>query len=198
MNRNPLQRTTGVALLVALAASAFACGGGGGNNNPPAQLVANFTASNPTPGANTLSMTGSTNGTTAFAVLVNVTTITDFFGAGFRVTFNPATATFSGISSTGSFIGTGAGTDFRATLVSPGVLSVAATRQGQVQGATAVGTQLLVTLNFTATAETPNNPFGFGAAVDRVVSTCPAPPGACADIPDATLTWSGGTMIATR
>jgi hypothetical protein len=199
MNRKRFHRTAGVALLVALAASAFACGGGGGDSNPaPGPIVATFTGSNPSPGANTLGMTGAGSGSPAFSVLVNVTSITDFFGAAFRVTFNPASASFSSFSSAGSFIGTGAGTDFRATLVSPGVLSVAATRQGQVQGITAAGTQLLITLNFTATAETASNPFGFGVAAERVVTTCPAPPAACSDVADGTLTWSGGTLSASR
>jgi len=195
MNRKPLHRTAGVALLVALAATAFACGGGGGGNPTPPPLNATFTASNPTPGANSLNMTGASSGA-MFTVNVNVTTITDFFGAGFRVTFNPATAAFNGISSDNSILPAGA--EFRGSLVGPGELTVAATLKGQVQGVTVNGTQLLVTLIFTATAETPNNPFTFGVAVDRVVTTCPAPPGACSDIPDATLNWIGGTMSASR
>jgi hypothetical protein len=143
-------------------------------------------------------MASSSNGDEAFAVAVQVTGITNFFGAGFRVTFDPSNASFQGMSSAGSFIGTGAGTDFRATLVSAGVVSVAATLQGQVQGITPAGTQLLITLNFRATAETTNEAYGFGVAADRVVSTCPAPPAACSDIPDGTLTWSGGTLTAVR
>jgi hypothetical protein len=67
-----------------------------------------------------------------------------------------------------------------------------------VAGIDITGTQLLTTLNFTATAVTSNNPFTFGTAAERVVTTCPAPPGACSDVPDASLTWSGGTMTATR
>ena len=197
MNRNPLQRTTGAAVIIAFAVSAFACGGGGGNDNPPAPLIASFTPGNATPAANTLSMAGTTAGA-AFSVQVNVTGINGFFGAGFHVNFDPATASFSGFSSNGSLLGTGAGTDFRAQLVSPGELAVVATRQGQVAGVNVGATQLLITLNFTATAVTPANALTFGTAAERLVTTCPAPPAACTDLPDASLTWSGGTMTATR
>jgi Cohesin domain len=200
MNRNSLHRTPGVALIVAFAVSAFACGGGGGggDNNPPQPLIASFTPANPNPGANTLSMTATTSGE-AFSVQVNVTGINDFFGTGFRVNFNPATASFNGFSSTGSLLGTSAAsTEFQADLVSPGEIAVAATLQGQLPGIDVAATQLLITLNFTATAVTSSNSFTFGTAAERLVTTCPAPPAACTDVPDASLTWSGGTMTATR
>ncbi len=199
MNRNLLHRTPGVALIVAFAVAAFACGGGGGGGgNPPAALIASFTPGNATPGANTLSMTATTAGA-AFSVQVNVTGINDFFGAGFRVNFDPVTASFSGFSSAGSLLGTGAGTtEFQADLVSPGEIAVAATLQGQLAGIDVAATQLLITLNFTATAVTPANQLTFGTAAERLVTTCPAPPAACTDVPDANLTWSGGTMTATR
>jgi len=127
-----------------------------------------------------------------------VTTITNFFGTGFRLTFNPASASFSGFSAAGSLLGAGAGTDFQAELVAPGEVAVAATLQGQVEGVDVAGTQLLVTLNFTATAVTSGNPFTFGIASERVVTTCPTPPAACTNVPDASLTWSGGTLTASR
>jgi cohesin domain-containing protein len=191
MNRNLL-------LIVTLAVSAFACGGGGGSNPPVQPLVASFAPANANPGANTLSMSGTTTGS-AFAVQVNVTGITDFFGAGFHVSFDPATASFSGFTPTGSVLGTNpADTEFHADLVSPGEVAVAATKKGQVQGTNVAGTQLLLTLNFTATGVTNGNAFTFGSAVERLVTTCPAPPTACTELPDNSLTWSGGTMTATR
>ena len=198
MNRKPLHRSPGVALVVALAVSAFACGGGGGGGGSTQPLVAAFAAANANPGANTLSMTGQTNGTSAFSVRVNATGIADFFGTGFRLNFDPATAAFNGFTAAGSILGSGAGTSFQAELVAPGEVAVAATLQGQVQGTDITTTQLLITLNFTATAVTSNNPFTFGVAAERLVTTCPAPPGACTDVPDANLTWSGGTMTASR
>jgi cohesin domain-containing protein len=190
MNRNLL-------LIVTLAVSAFACGGGGGSNPPVQPLVATFAPANPNPVANTLSMSGTTAGS-AFSVQVNVTGITDFFGAGFHVSFDPATASFSGFTPTGSVLGTGANTEFHADLVSPGEVAVAATLKGQIPGMTIAGSQLLITLNFTATGVTNGNAFTFGTALERLVTTCPAPPTACTELPDNSLTWSGGTMTATR
>ncbi len=58
-----------------------------------------------------------------------------------------------------------------------------------------VGTQLLITLNFQATAETANNPITFEDPRD--VQECPTQGQACNEISGA-LTWSGGSMSAAR
>ena len=68
--------------------------------------------------------------------------------------------------------------------------------QGQVAGVTATGSQLLMTLSFTATAPTSGNAFTFDTRSTREVTTCPAPPTACATPGDGTFTWSGGTLVA--
>ena len=199
-SRNP--RLLTLVLVLALGALAPACGGGGGdggggggNMNP---LSATFTPSNPTPTANTISMAGSAAGQN-FSVVVQVTGVNDFFGTGFRVTFDPATAQFVGFSSAGSFL-TGVGTFFDADVnpTNAGEVIVAATIQDQSQpaGIDVAGTATLITLNFQATNTTSNNTFAFGAS--RNVTVCPTQGGACNPGIAPTLTWSGGMMTASR
>jgi len=199
MNRIHIDRTAYFALVTLLALGALACGGGGGGGVTPlpGPLTATFTPSNSNPGAMTISMDGSASGAN-FSVRVNVTDIPDFFGTGFRVTFNPASAQFAGFTSTGSVLEGQPATDFQAQLQGGNEVWVDATLVGQVQGVNVVGTQLLLTLNFRATAATANNPFGFDTAATRVVETCPAPPAGCSDVPEAQLTWSGGSLSATN
>jgi hypothetical protein len=197
--RNP--RLLTLLLVLALGALAPACGGGGGdgggggNMNP---LSATFTPGNTNPTANTISMTGSAAGQN-FSVVVQVTGLNDFFGTGFRVTFDPATAQFVGFSSTGSFL-TGVGTAFNAVVnpTNSGEVIVSATIQdtSQPAGIDVGATATLITLNFKATNTTSNNPFAFGAS--RNVTVCPTQGGACNPGIAPTLTWSGGTMTATR
>ena len=197
----PDSRLLTLLLVLALGALAPACGGGGGdgggggNMNP---LSATFTPGNTNPAANTISMAGSAAGQN-FSVVVQVTGVNDFFGTGFRVTFDPATAQFVGFSSAGSFL-TGVGTDFRAAVnpTNSGEVIVAATIQdaSMPAGIDVGATATLITLNFQATNTTSNNPFAFGAS--RNVTVCPTQGGACNAGIAPTLMWSGGTMTATR
>lgn len=185
-------------LLVSLSALSFACGGGGGGggNGGVGPLVATFTGSNASPGANTISMAGTSAGAN-FSVQVRVTDLNQFFGTAFRVTYNPATVTFNGFSDTGTLL-TGAATDIDAVQLSAGVIGVNATFQQQVEGVDVVGTELLLTLNFTATGAVAGNAFTFDTSATREVQTCPAPPNACTMVPDGNLTWSGGTLVASN
>ena len=200
--RSHIYRLTRLALVAALATWTLACGGGGGGNvvtPPPMGLTASFTPDNANPGPNTLNMTATPTGGANFTIEINVTDITDFFGAGFRVTYDPATAQYVGFSSTGSTLvlntPVGATTDFRVDPRPGGELWIDATLQGQVQGITVPVnvTELLLTLSFSAIGATNGNAFGFDVPATRVVTTCPAPPTACSDI---AVNWSGGTMRA--
>jgi hypothetical protein len=196
-----LYRLVCVAVIMALGALMPACGGGGGGGGGNVQrpLIATFTPADPNPGPNTINMGGASSGAN-FSVRVQVTDTDDFFGAGFRVGFNTATARFVGFSSVGSLlIGQGVGTDFDAQ-INPNDASqvlVTATIQDNTQpaGIDVAGTQLLITLNFQATAETANNPITFEDPKD--VQECPIAGQACNEISGA-LTWSGGTMSAAR
>jgi hypothetical protein len=182
------------AVLLACALSLACGGGGGGAPAPPPSLTATFNPLNNNPGPMTLNMGRGASGGTAFSVLVQVTDISNFHGAAFRVNFDPATAEFTGFTSTGSFL-LGAGqTQFDAVVQVPGEVIADATLLGG-DGIDANGTNLLMTLNFRATAATGGNNFNFGIAANREVQICP-PAQACSFINDAQLVWSGGTMTA--
>jgi hypothetical protein len=199
-----IARFTSVALALTLGMLMPACGGGGGSddggNGGTNPLTARFTPANSNPGPNTLNMTASTSGAN-FTVRVNVTGINDFFGAAFDLTYNPSDVNFVSAATANSVLitqGGGVQTQFNVDESTPGVVSVSATRVGQVAGIDIAGTSELISLNFKATDTTGNNPFTFGTAAERLVETCPAPPAACSDVPDGSLTWSGGTMTASR
>lgn len=197
------ERLAAGALALILGATLVGCPAGGGGFTGDGSMLGGgrtttFTATNPTPGPLTVSMAPGATGTDTFQVRLLVTDVTRFFGAAFRVTYDPAVARFDGFDATGSFIAGAGATDFRAVPdpANPGVLLVNATLQGQLSGVDAVGSQLLLTLDFDAVATTPGSALGFGGATTRRVTTCPAPPAACTDLGDATLTWSGGTLVS--
>ena len=190
---------TSISVLVVGAMLSVACGGGGGNTVTPPGLSASWTPANANPGAMTISMgAGSASGTN-FTFPVQVTGVDDFFGAAFRVNFDPATASFSGFSAAGSVIDDGGAVVLiSATLGNAGEVLVFATRQQGSGGAYVPGvdintTSTLITLNFRALSATSANNFTFS---NREVQTCNDGLQTCDPIPDGNLTWSGGTMRA--
>ncbi len=203
MNKqNNLFRVWSVALILVLGALMPACGGGG-SSGPPAPpvgpLTARFTPSNANPGADTINMTGTSSGAN-FSIRINVTDVQDFFGAGFRVSFNPASARFVGFTPTGSFLeGLAVNTELGAVInpANNAEVLVTATIQDNTQppGVDVTGTRLLITLNFQATTTVASNPFNFVNPME--VQECPTQGGACSEI-SGMLTWSGGTMSASR
>ncbi|HXV75659.1 MAG TPA: cohesin domain-containing protein [Candidatus Polarisedimenticolaceae bacterium] len=83
-----------------LVTSLVACGGGGetsglsgGPGGGSGILAGNFTPDNPDPGANTVSIHGSSN-TNIVTLNVTVTGVTDVFGASFDVTYDPTMTEF--------------------------------------------------------------------------------------------------------
>lgn len=186
-------------LVLLVFALPLACGGGGGNRVDPPGLSVSWSPANPNPGANTISLGATSPVGANFSVPVNATDINDFFGAAFRVDFDPATAAFSGFSPAGSIIDTGGGVTVLINAVggAPGEVLVNATRQQgaggvYVPGVDVTGSQLLLTLNFRATQETAGaNSFSFSS---HEVQTCNDATETCA--PLAGVTWSGGSMTA--
>jgi len=183
-----------------LATLPLACGGGGGDPIAPPGLSVTWTPANASPGAMTLSLgTASASGAN-FTVPVQVTGISDFFGAAFRVTFDSSTAAFAGYDDSGSVIIDGTATVLiDAVLGAPGEVLINATRQQgaggvYVPGVDVVDTATLVTLSFRATQATQQpNVFAF---TNREVQTCNDATETCSAVPDANLTWSGGSMQA--
>jgi hypothetical protein len=191
-----------------------ACGGGGGNVPPGGGLItAAFTPSNPAPGVDSISMQPGTATNDTFQIVVNVTDIVDFFGAAFRIVFDSTTAEFLSFDDSTSFLHNHPDSpvvDIRAVIdpADPDSVLVVATLQqtflyipGFTFTAPNDGDQVLLILTFRATSPTAGNPFTFGIAATREVSTCEPPPmigptPACIMVADGTLTWNGGTMSA--
>ncbi len=181
-----------VAILFALAA--LSCGGGGGSGTgiPTPTLSATFTPTTTNPaGAAVFMAAGSTSGA-AFTLQVNAANITDFFGAGFRVHYDPAVATFLGSDSSGSvLIGTGVQTDFSTTVSSPGVLFVTATRVQAnpfVPGVDITAPAELISLTFQAVAATGGSAITIS---DQEVQTCDSVTETCSSV---AASWSAGTL----
>lgn len=175
-----------------------ACGGGGGGGAViPPGIVAAFVGSNPTPGAMTINMTPGTSNGSTFTILISVTGIADFYGAGFHVNFDAASASFIGASDIGSFIDVGGAiVTISASEEAPGDVFVSATRQGMVAGVTPAATDLLITLTFNADATSASNLFTFGTIDTREVRACASAVSSCPVLNESMLTWSGGTMVA--
>ena len=199
-----LFRLTCTALVLAFGMLMPACGGGGSDDGGGVTrpLIARFTPDNANPAADTIGMDGTTAGSNV-AVEIQITNINDFFGAGFRVTYDPATVSFSGFDSTGSLLDNHAGnTEINAEELDPanlGTIIVLATIQdaGQPAGLDVAGTAKLLTLNFQATTSIglPGNAIDFTGPSD--VQICPTQGQACNEV-SAQLTWEGGAITASR
>ena len=204
MNMNKQQklfRLTCVALIMAFGVLMPACGGGGssGPGNVTKPLTASFAPNNPNPVADTINLAGSAAGANV-AVAVQVTEIDDFFGAGFRVTYDPASVNFVGFDPASLLDDHAGGTDIDARELDPanrGTVVVTATIQdaGQPAGIDVVGTRTLITLNFQATTTTAANPIDFASPWD--VQICAVQGQACNEVGNQ-LDWDGGQIRATR
>jgi len=125
-----------------------------------------FSPLSPTPPAQSVTMQPCGVSGDMFSICIRVTDVTGFFGTGFHVAFQPASAVYVSNDSSRSFLReTGVSTFFNATIVSPGDLAVSATRlqngAGSVPGVNVESGDVIV-LNFRASASTAGNTFSFG------------------------------------
>lgn len=163
-------RTSRLLLSIALALAASGCGGGGGGNDGGVvgPQTASFAAADPTPPADSISLQQGTRAGLVVNVLVSATDVADFFGAGFRLTYDPSFVRFESSSSTTSFLrdapfdGPLAELQFLVDSSTPGVLNVAATRQqnqaGNAPGVDVSGTRTLLSLQFRLLLDAAGSP----------------------------------------
>jgi hypothetical protein len=123
--------------------------------------------------------------------------ISNFFGVGFRVAL-PANVRLLPGSTEGAFLSSDSppgGTNFLAVQVGNEVL-VSLTRiqpgSGFDPGIDVSGSELLATLKFRATAATT----GSMPYTNREFHTCDAGTLTCPEVPDGSLNWSGGSVVA--
>ena len=186
------------------ALSVVSVGCGGSNNNDSTTStnapIAVFTPDTPTPADGSITMLQGTTSGAAVNVRITVTQVPSFFGAAFRIDYDPAALFFNGMSSSSSFLAEGI-TDpsqlyfYADSQNSPNQIVVTATRFAPAVPVDVTTTSDLVVLNFVARL-----PILPGATVGRVDFAAPmqvcngtvAPPG-CVSIP---VTWSGGGVAA--
>lgn len=186
------------AVFVALAASSVGCGSD--ETTTTTAPVGVFTPDDPTPEPASITLLPGTTSGASVNVRVTVTDVSSFFGAGFRIAYDPTALLFGGMDSSTSFLSTGI-TDtsqlffFADATNSPGEVVITATRVFPAVPVTVTTTSDLVILNFVARLSIPP-----GAEVGRLDFADPkqacdgtvAAPG-CGAI---TVTWSGGGLSA--
>ncbi len=189
-----------IGFIVALA-MAVGCGSSNSNGTTSSGPVAAFTPDTSTPGPTTVALLSGSSSGAAVNIRVTVTGVPVFFGAAFRIKYDPTALLFNSMDTTGSFLRTGvtdADVFFMEDHVTiPGEVVLVATRVNpSVAGPVAVGaTSDLLVVNFVA-----RKAIAAAAAEGRLDFEDPkqvcdgtvAPPGCGA----VTVTWSGGGFSA--
>jgi hypothetical protein len=202
-HRTPIRSAASVVVTTAfvlLAAAAIGCGGGS-STTTTSSPEATFIPDNPAPGAATIALLpGSTSGA-SFNVRVTVTGVPSFFGAAFRINYDPTALLFNGMSDTNSLLRGAPATDddhlyfFEEHASIPGEIIITATRLDPTvaQPVVVTTTADLVVLNFTA-----RGVILAGADEGRVEFGDPkeACDGSVAPCGPITVTWSGGGASA--
>ena len=141
---------------VALSAVSVGCGGGDNNTNSgTSTVVSAFTPDDP-PTAGSITMVQGTTSGAAVNVKITVTQLNNFFGAAFRITYDPAALLFNGMDNSTSFLRNGvsdANLLFTSDAAnSPGEIVITATRLDPTVAppVNVTTTSDLVILNFVA------------------------------------------------
>ena len=181
----------GVLLILLVAA---ACGGGNSNSGiPTPTLSATFTPATNNPAGEAVFMDAGSRSGATFTIRVMAANITDLFGVGFRVIYDPSVVQFVGSDSGSSMLaGGGIQTDFSTAEALPGTLFVTATRiqaNPFVPGVDFVAPGELISVTFRASRATAGSNFSFSTQqveiCDEVSETCTA---------SMAPLWSGGTL----
>ena len=191
------------AAYVALTVASVGCGGGGNDSTTSSTApVAIFTADTPTPANGSVTLLQGTTSGASVNVRVTVTQVANFFGAGFRITYDPTALLFNGMDHSTSLLNAGI-TDTSQLYFSadsanhPGEIVITATRLYPATPLPAAPTADLVILNFVARlAIAPNAEVGrldFGAPANNQVCDGTVSGTGCGAI---TVTWSGGGVSA--
>jgi hypothetical protein len=189
-------RLLGAVIVAAVALAA--CGSNNSTNSSTPQ--ARFTADTPSPGDGTVALLPSGANGASVSVRITVTGVNSFFGAAFRVNYDPNALLFTGWDTSSSFLRDGVDADVffdEDHLTNGGQIVIVATRvDPSVVLPVNVGpTSNLAILNFIA-----RKPIAGGAVEGRLDFGDPkqacdggvTPPGCNA----ITVTWSGGGVSA--
>ena len=189
---------------VALSAASVGCGGGNnGSGSTTTTVVAVFTPDTATPAAGSITLLPGTTSGAAVNVRVAVTQVANFFGAAFRIKYDPAALLFNGKDDSTSFLRTGVRAEdvfFDVdSSTTPGELVVTATRLDPtvVPPFNVTATLDLVILNFVARKAIAIAPPAVEGRLDfadpRQVCDGTVVGSGCGPI---TVTWKGGDVSA--
>lgn len=177
-------------LLIALLLAATACGSSGsGVVVVTPSLAASFTADQPNPGPDMVSLDEGSKTGNLVTVEIQVTDISGVYGSAFDVAYDPSMATFENWFS-GSLLEQGGQTPtYRVNATQSGQLVISVERQGNVGGANAVGTVTLIRLTFRVT-QTGSSPISFPGIPTLLDAQTQPQPIFVSD-------WFGGTIVGT-
>lgn len=153
---NKLVSCLGVIMLAALTAcsggggdvTGGGTGGGGNGGGGSSNVIASFTADNPTPSAKTVSMQQGSQSGSHVTVEIKVTNTSNVFGASFDILYDDSMATFTGWGRGTFFESGGHAPNYQVLEASAGRIVVGITRLGNVGTASTSGTETVVKLTF--------------------------------------------------
>jgi hypothetical protein len=198
----PSRFPTRVFAAIAAAALSLALPACGGSSSPTSNgPVARFTPDTPTPADGSITMLAGSSAGTAVSIRVTVTKVNTFFGAAFRVHYDPTALLFRGIDASSSFLTQGVtpgDVDFQADGTSVGgeVLVVATRLNPTVAPPVDVAaTSDLLTLTFQARKSIAAGAAAGVLSFDDPKQVCDGTvvPSGCGSI---AVTWSGGSVTA--
>jgi hypothetical protein len=191
------------AAYLTLAVASVGCGGSNDTGTTSTTApVGIFTPDTPTPANGSITLLQGTTSGASVNVRVTVTQVDNFFGAGFRIDYDPTALLFNGMASSSSFLRTGVTDSSQLYFTadssnSPGQIVVTATRVYPALPVPAGPTADLVILNFVARlAIAPGAEIGrldFGDPANNQVCDGTVSGNACGAI---SVTWSGGGISA--
>ncbi len=151
----PSRRTAALLLCAALSVAAIACGGGsspvapGPPPPPPAPRVI-FLADGSNPGLDAISLQAGTATAERFTLLLQADGVTDLYGYGIDIVFDPALVAFETATAGSYFDESGVSVTTQVVEGPPGTLVVGQSRVGDVSGVS--GTGVMLSIDFLAVA----------------------------------------------
>jgi len=186
-------RRVGLVSSLVLFLVATACGGGGDRSAVPggpggsSNLAGSLTPDQPTPPPGSVSMQSAATSGNLVVVRFDVTDPSDVYGAAFDVVFDTAMAEYVTWAPGTLLESGGQSVAYQVSNASAGRVVVGASRSGSSSGATATGSQALITLTFRV-IEAGTSTLGFQSATLLDSQSPPQP------IPGTT--WAGATLVA--
>jgi len=144
------------AAYLALSAVSVGCGGGNDSSSGSTSAVAIFTPDTPVAAEGSITLLPGTKTGASVSVRVTVTQLADFFGAGFRITYDATALLFNGMDDSTSFLRDGVTDPNQLIFIAdaanaPGQIVITATRVSPAVPVPLVSTTSdLVILNFVA------------------------------------------------